>query len=117
MTETQLAKVIVDNAVNRFINYLNNDPTDAQVFITAEMFRQLRQREGLWNDVDEAMYNLLEHFDEITKLAETSKRTQLEKMAKLLRIPFKELLDRAKKYDQAYASNNTSAMNEYKGWV
>lgn len=117
MSEKQLAKVIVDNAINRFINYLNNDPTDAQVFITAEMFRQLRQREGLWNDVDEAMYNLLEHFDEITKLAETSKRSQLEKMANKLRIPFNELLTRAKKYDQAYASNDINAMDEYKGWI
>lgn len=117
MTEKQLAEVIVANAVNRFVNYLNNDPTDAQVFITAEMFRQLRQREGLWNDVDEAMYNLLEHFDEITRLAETSKRVQLEKMAKTLRIPFKELLDRAKKYDQAYTTKDQTGMDAYKGWI
>lgn len=117
MTEEQLAKVIVDKAVTNFINYLNNDPSDAQTFVTAEMFRQARQREGLWNEIDEASYNLLEHYDEITKLIQTDKDAYIREMCKYLKIDYNDLVKRAKKFDEDYANNNQNGIDAYKGWI
>lgn len=117
MTEEQLAKVIVDKAVTNFINYLNNDPSDAQTFVTAEMFRQARQREGLWNEIDEASYNLLEHYDEITKLIQTDKDAYIREMCKYLKIDYNDLVKRAKKFDEDYANNNQKGIDAYKGWI
>lgn len=117
MTEEQLAKVIVDKAVTNFINYLNNDPSDAQTFVTAEMFRQARQREGLWNEIDEASYNLLEHYDEITRLIQTDKDTYIREMCKYLKIDYNDLVKRAKKFDEDCANNNQKGIDAYKGWI
>ena len=117
MTEEQLAKVIVDKAVTNFINYLNNDPSDAQTFVTAEMFRQARQREGLWNEIDEASYNLLEHYDEITRLIQTDKDTYIREMCKYLKINYNDLVKRAKQFDEDYANNNQAGIDAYKGWI
>lgn len=117
MTEEQLAKVIVDKAVTNFINYLNNDPSDAQTFVTAEMFRQARQREGLWNEIDEASYNLLEHYDEITRLIQTDKDAYIREMCKYLKIDYDDLVKRAKQFDEDYANNNQQGIDAYKGWI
>lgn len=117
MTEEQLAKVIVDKAVTNFINYLNNDPSDAQTFVTAEMFRQARQREGLWNEIDEASYNLLEHYDEITRLIQTDKDAYIREMCKYLKINYNDLVKRAKQFDEDYANNNQAGIDAYKGWI
>ena len=117
MTEEQLAKVIVDKAVTNFINYLNNDPSDAQTFVTAEMFRQARQREGLWNAIDEASYNLLEHYDEITRLIQTDKDAYIREMCKYLKIDYNDLVKRAKQFDEDYANGNQQGIDAYKGWI
>jgi hypothetical protein len=69
-----LAEKIVKDFLNRYTGYLNNDPTDAQSWISADMYRQLRQRSGKWNDVLEACHNLLVNFDRFFdgKFAETA---------------------------------------------
>jgi len=72
LSDEQLAKRAVEDALNRFGGYLNNDPTDAAAFIIPEMFRALKQREGKWNDVNEASHDLLENFDRITTLSQNA---------------------------------------------
>jgi hypothetical protein len=46
LTDNALAKKIIDTFNDRYTGYLNNDPTDAQSWITSAMFRQLKQRKG-----------------------------------------------------------------------
>lgn len=115
LSDEMLAKAAVEDAVNRFIGYLNNDPTDASVFITAEMYRQLRQREGKWNVVDEACYNLLEHYDEITGPNGLVNRNEkaVREMCAVLKINYDELLKREAEYKKDPAKN----ANQYKGWI
>ena len=112
LSNEELAERIVDNAVTRFLNYLNNDPTDAQVFISAEMFRQLMQRNGKWTRELEACYDLLENYDNILEL-EKSHPAELQQMAAVLGIKYDELLERARQYNR----NPRKYGTYYKSWI
>lgn len=112
LSNEELAERIVDNAVTRFLNYLNNDPTDAQVFISAEMFRQLMQRNGKWTRELEACYDLLENYDNILEL-EKSHSAELQQMAAALGIKYDELLERARQYNR----NPKKYGTYYKSWI
>ena len=112
LSNEELAERIVDNAVTRFLNYLNNDPTDAQVFISAEMFRQLMQRNGKWTRELEACYDLLENYDNILEL-EKSHPAELQQMAAALGIKYDELLERARQYNR----NPKKYGTYYKSWI
>lgn len=112
LSNQALAERIVDNAVTRFLNYINNDPSDAQVFISAEMFRQLMQRNQKWDVELEACYNLLENYDNILELNK-SHSAELKKMCVELGIEFDDLLKRA----QQYHSNPKKYGDEYKSWI
>lgn len=112
LSNEELAEKIVDNAVTRFLNYLNNDPTDAQVFISAEMFRQLMQRNGKWTRELEACYDLLENYDNILEL-EKSHPAELQQTAAALGIKYDELLERARQYNR----NPKKYGTYYKSWI
>lgn len=112
LSNEELAERIVDNAVTRFLNYLNNDPTDAQVFISAEMFRQLMQRNGKWTRELEACYDLLENYDNILEL-EKSHPAELQQMAAVLGIKYDELLERARQHNR----NPKKYGTYYKSWI
>lgn len=112
LSNEELAERIVDNAVTRFLNYLNNDPTDAQVFISAEMFRQLMQRNGKWTRELEACYDLLENYDNILEL-EKSHPAELQQMAAALGIKYDELLEKARQYNR----NPKKYGTYYKSWI
>ena len=129
LSNEELAERIVDNAVTRFLNYLNNDPTDAQVFISAEMFRQLMQRNGKWTRELEACYDLLENYDNILEL-EKSHPVELRAMVESLNIKrydglsfdkyqkaieedYNDLLERARQYNR----NPKKYGTYYKSWI
>lgn len=120
LTDQQLLDLAIDDAINRFKGFLTNDPTDASVFITAEMYRALRQREGNWNDVDEACYNLLENYDKIYQLSNTQEQA-LRKMCNDLNISYSKLIKLAKKYNEALqytdAQERQKVIDEYKGFI
>ena len=112
VSDTELAKRICDNALERFIGYLNNDPTDAQVWISAKMARQLKQREGHWNELMEACYNVLENYDRLDKLYK-EQPDEFEEMCGYLGIPDATILvDKC----LAWKSGKLSSA-EYKGYV
>ena len=118
LTDRQVVEQAVENAITRFSGYLDNDPTDASVFITAEMFRQLKQREGKWNDIDEACYNLLENYDRITELSKSaSKNGVLMDICDTLGISYDELLKQSKMYDNAVKNGDSYAIQRYKGYI
>lgn len=120
LTDEQLLDQAIADAENRFRGFLDNDPTDASVFITAEMYRQLRQREGNWNDVDEACYNLLENYDNIIRLSK-SYENELRTMCQHLGIKYEDLIKKAKDYENALKSSDqklkSKAIEEYKGFI
>lgn len=93
-SDAELAQDIVKTAIKDFTGYLNNDPTDAGVFITMEMFRQLRQRIGQWNDVDEACYNLMRFYRDIDQFSQDS----IRQICDTLGISYKELIQKYNKY-------------------
>lgn len=118
LTDREVVEQAVENAITRFSGYLDNDPTDASVFITAEMFRQLKQREGKWNDIDEACYNLLENYDKITDLSKSaSKNGVLKDICDTLGVSYDELLNQSKMYDTAVKNGDSYAIQRYKGYI
>lgn len=118
LTDREVVEQAVENAITRFSGYLDNDPTDASVFITAEMFRQLKQREGKWNDIDEACYNLLENYDKITELSKSaSKNGVLMDICDTLGVSYDELLKQSKMYDNAVKNGDSYAIQRYKGYI
>lgn len=120
LSDKVLAERIVDNAVTRFINYLNNDPTDASAFISPEMFRQLKQREGAWDDTKEACYNLLEHFDELPIIYRNNSQAFIE-MCNTLKVDPNELLDKNQEYIKALRTPNNpkskKIIDQYVGYI
>jgi hypothetical protein len=67
--DTQLAKTLLNDAVNRYSGYLSQDYTDATTWISPTMFRELRQRaDDGWNATEEACYLFMEHYHELYKL-------------------------------------------------
>lgn len=118
LTDREVVEQAVENAITRFSGYLDNDPTDASVFITAEMFRQLKQREGKWNDIDEACYNLLENYDKITDLSKSaSKNGVLKDICDTLGVSYDELLNQSKMYDTAVKNGDSYVIQRYKGYI
>lgn len=118
LSDEQLAKRAVKDALNRFGGYLNNDPTDAAAFITPEMFRGLKQREGKWNDVNEASHDLLENFDRITTLSQNAAtRKALQNTCRILNIDYDDLLKRSKAYDTAVKNGDEKTIRYYKGFI
>ena len=116
LSNKALAEQIVKDAENRFLGFLDNDPTDASVFITADAYRQFRQREGNWNDVDEACHNLLENYDNITSLSKTHKK-QLQDLCNTLKLDYNLLIRHAQKYDKAVKNNDRKYIDQYKGMI
>ena len=67
--DEQLAKTLLNDAVNRYSGYLSQDYTDATTWISPTMFRELRQRaDDGWNATEEACYLFMEHYHELYKL-------------------------------------------------
>lgn len=116
LTDEQIAIAAIADVKRRFEGFLGIDPTDGQAFITAELYRQLRQREGNWNDVDEACYNLLEHYDELPRLAKNYP-AEFEEMCDMLDIKSEDLLKKAKEYSYAKNKNNQEKIDEFKGYI
>lgn len=117
MNDSQLLEVAVNDFKNRFEGYLTNDPTDAQSWITGEMFRQLKQRKGAWNDVSEACYNLLTYYDRFgDKTLKNSARLTLatKKMCNTLGIKYEDLISKAEAYRK---DKNSKEAKQYKGWI
>lgn len=67
--DKQLAKTLLNDAVNRYSGYLSQDYTDATTWISSTMFRELRQRaDDGWNATEEACYLFMEHYHELYRL-------------------------------------------------
>lgn len=113
LSDAELAKRIVENVKDRYNGYLNTDPTDAQVWISSEMARQLKQREGKWNEATEACYDLLENYDRIDKLVKDHPY-EFANTCSILGISVNEVLD---KFNKLYKSGNAQKIAEYKGWI
>lgn len=63
-----VAQAIVKDVLNRYAGYLSQDYTDATTWISASMFRELKQRsDDGWNQTEEACYIFMEHYDELHK--------------------------------------------------
>lgn len=113
LSDEELAKRIVENVKDRYNGYLNTDPTDAQVWISSEMARQLKQREGKWNEATEACYDLLENYDRIDKLVKDHPY-EFANTCLILGISVDEVLD---KFNKLYKSGDAQKIAEYKGWI
>lgn len=113
LSDVELAKRIVENVKERYEGYLNTDPTDAQVWISAEMARQLKQREGKWNEASEACYDLLENYDRIDKLI-ANHPAEFANTCSILGITPAEVLD---KFQKLYKSGDAEKVAQYKGWI
>lgn len=111
VSDKELAKRICDNALERFIGYLNNDPTDAQVWISAEMARQLKQREGKWNELMEACYNVLENYDQLDKMY-INQPEEFEEMCGYLGVDATALVDKCLDW-----KNGKLDSASYKGYI
>ena len=94
MSDAQLLDVAVKDFENRYEGYLKNDPSDAQSWVTSQMFRALQQRKGAWNDVSEAIYNLLTYYDKFgsDKLTPRTIRLIQDNICKVLNINYDELV-------------------------
>ena len=119
MSDAQLLDVAVKDFENRYEGYLKNDPSDAQSWVTSQMFRALQQRKGAWNDVSEAIYNLLTYYDKFgsDKLTPRTIRLIQNNICKVLNIDYNELVKRAKVYDANKADLNSKEVRDYKGWI
>lgn len=119
MSDAQLLDVAVKDFENRYKGYLKNDPSDAQSWVTSQMFRALQQRKGAWNDVSEAIYNLLTYYDKFgsDKLTPRTIRLIQNNICKVLNIDYNELVKRAKVYDANKADLNSKEVRDYKGWI
>lgn len=119
MSDAQLLDVAVKDFENRYEGYLKNDPTDAQSWITSQMFRALQQRKGAWNDVSEAIYNLLTYYDKFgsDKLTPRTIRLIQDNICKVLNINYDELVKKAKAYDANKTNLNSKEVRDYKGWI
>lgn len=112
LTDRELAKVIVANAKTRYEAYLNTDPTDAQSWISPDMFRRLKQSEGEWSDVKEACHTILEYYDQIDMLIANHHDT-FANMCSLLKTTPNEVYQRFKKFK----TGNPKDVTSYKGWI
>lgn len=118
LTDEQIAQRASEDFKRRFEGYLNIDPTDAAVLISSQMFRALKQREGKWNDRDEAAWTILENFDNIYALSRDKNKSQiLLKYCNTLGIDYNELVSKAKDYQQAVIRKDTKAIRNYKGYI
>lgn len=119
MSDAQLLDVAVKDFENRYEGYLKNDPSDAQSWVTSQMFRALQQRKGAWNDVSEAIYNLLTYYDKFgsDKLTPRTIRLIQDNICKVLNINYDELVKKAKAYDANKTNLNSKEVRDYKGWI
>lgn len=119
MSDAQLLDVAVKDFENRYEGYLKNDPSNAQSWVTSQMFRALQQRKGAWNDVSEAIYNLLTYYDKFgsDKLTPRTIRLIQDNICKVLNINYDELVKKAKAYDANKTNLNSKEVRDYKGWI
>lgn len=60
LTDTEIFEKSKADADNRLAGYNDVDPTDAQVWISPQMFRKLMQRNGDWNEDKQRAFEILE---------------------------------------------------------
>lgn len=111
LTDEQLAKAVTDNAYIRLIKYRSIDPTDAQSWVSAEMYRQLKQRQGEWSIKDEYAYDLLEHYDELDVIKKINP-TEYANMMQQLNIDTASIEDLFNKFKSGEISPK-----EYRGQI
>ena len=116
ISDEALAIAMVAEANKRFSKYLGTDPTDAQVYISAKMFRQLQQRRGNWTDIDEARYNLLEHYDTLPQWYKNNPEL-VKKALALVGADVATFEKEIKKYENALKKSNQKAIQRYKGYI
>ena len=110
-TDEQLAKDIVNTTYNSLKAYRAIDPTDAQSWVSAKMYRQLLQREGEWSELKEAQYNLLENYDILDEIRRINKE-EFDNMLKMLKVDETELMNNFKAYKEGKMSEE-----EYAGYI
>lgn len=118
ISDEELAKMLVADADNRFNGYLGINATDAQVYISARFYRQLRQRRGDWNIIDEARYNLMEHWDELpTYLKIPAYREKVIQALNVLAVDVDRFEKEAAAFEKAEKKNNKKGIEQYKGYI
>lgn len=117
-TDIELAEAMVNDANTKFSTYLQINPTDAQVYVTPQMFRQMLQRHGEWTDVTEAQYNLLENYDVLPRMYKSSNMKPLIQDAlKLLNVNIKDFEARLAAYQKSVKQNDKNGIENYKGYI
>ena len=116
ISDEALAIAMVAEANKRFSKYLGTDPTDAQVYISAKMFRQLQQRRGNWTDIDEARYNLLEHYDTLPQWYKNNPEL-VKKALSLVGADVATFEKEINEYEKALKKGNQKAIQRYKGYI
>lgn len=119
-TDEQLAKDIIEKAITDFSGYLNNDPTDAAVFITFDMFRHLKQISGEWNSTNEACYNLMRYYRNLDQFVNDPVKNQaLRDTCSVLNVDYDTLMNLFRNYKREAnkKQGNKKVMQEYRDFI
>lgn len=124
-----VAKLIVNDVLNRYKYYLSQDYTDATTWISPAMFREARQRsDDGWTLTEEACYLFMEHYDELHKLTGNDLEV-MKKNAKLLGISDEEFElmvihcrniygEHSYNTDETWnGENHREVRRRYRGWI
>lgn len=118
VSDERLAEMLVADADNRFSGYLEINETDAQTYISARMYRQLRQRRGDWTVIDEARYNLLEAWEELpTMYLQESTKALVDEALRVLNVYTPKFEKELKAFKTALKKNNTKGVEHWKGYI
>lgn len=118
VSDARLAEMLVADADNRFSGYLEINESDAQTYISARMYRQLRQRRGDWTVIDEARYNLLEAWEELpTMYSQSSTKALVDEALRILNVYTPKFEKELKAFKTALKKNNAKGIEHWKGYI